>query len=96
MCKEYLKKEENYSHLITDTNFKRPEDLHVYESYITAMKLATRVNKNPSHILRAYANARYSGNILELLEPTHNIYPYVVENGEPLKLVKINTEIETF
>lgn len=96
MCKEYLKKEENYSHLITDTNFIRPEDLHVYESYITAVKLATRVNKNPSRILRAYANARYSGNILELLEPTHNIYPYVVENGEPLKLVKINTEIETF
>ena len=96
MCKEYLKKEENYSHLITDTNFIRPEDMHVYESYITAVKLATRVNKNPSHILRAYANARYSGNILELLEPTHNIYPYVVENGEPLKLVKINTEIETF
>ena len=95
ICKEYLAKEENYSHLITDTNFVRPEDVQKYEPYITAVKLATRVNKNPERILRAYTNARYSGNILELLEPAHNIYPYVVENGEPLKLVKINTELET-
>ncbi len=95
MCKEYLAKEENYSHLITDTNFVRPEDIRKYEPYITAVKLATRVNKNPSRILKAYTNAAYSGNILELLEPAHNIYPYVVENGDPLKLVKINTEIET-
>ncbi len=95
MCKEYLAKKENYSHLITDTNFVRPEDIRKYEPYITAVKLATRVNKNPSRILKAYTNAAYSGNILELLEPAHNIYPYVVENGDPLKLVKINTEIET-
>ena len=95
MCKEYLAKKENYSHLITDTNFVRPEDIRKYEPYITAVKLATRVNKNPSRILKAYTNAAYSGNIFELLEPAHNIYPYVVENGDPLKLVKINTEIET-
>lgn len=95
MCKEYLAKKENYSHLITDTNFVRPEDIRKYEPYITAVKLATRVNKNPSRILKAYTNAAYSGNILELQEPAHNIYPYVVENGDPLKLVKINTEIET-
>ena len=95
MCKEYLAKKENYSHLITDTNFVRPEDIRKYEPYITAVKLATRVNKNPSRILKAYTNAAYSGNILELLEPAHNIYPYVVEKGDPLKLVKINTEIET-
>jgi len=95
ICKEYLKKEENYSHLITDTNFIRPEDVDKYEPYITAVKLATRINRNPSQILRAYAEHRYSGNILELLEPAHNIYPYVVENGEPLKLVKINTDIKT-
>lgn len=95
ICKEYIGKEENYPHLITDTNFIRPEDVHRYEPYITAVKLATRVNRNPERILRAYVNARYSGNILELLEPSHNIYPYVVENGEPLRLVKINTEMKT-
>ena len=93
MCKEYLSKEENYAHLITDTNFVRPEDIHMYEPYITAVKLATRVNKNPNRILSAYTNAKYSGNILELLEPTHNIYPYVLENGSPLKLKKIETDI---
>lgn len=95
ICKEYLSKEENYSHLIIDTNFVRPEDIYQYEPYITAVKLATRINRNPGRILSAYTKAKYSGNILELLEPAHNIYPYVVENGDPLKLVKINTDIKT-
>ena len=44
-------------------------------------------------VLKSYANEKYSGNILELLEPAHSIYPYVIENGDPLKLIKINTDI---
>ena len=96
ICKEYLSREENYSHLITDTNFIRPEDIRQYEPYITAVKLATRVNKNPGRILKAYTNAKYSGNILELLEPAHHIYPYVVENGSPLKLRKLDEDLMIF
>jgi hypothetical protein len=44
-------------------------------------------------VLKSYVNGRYSGDILRLLEPSHSIYPYVIENGEPLKLRKINTDI---
>ena len=90
MCHEYLKKEEHYRSLIEDTNYIRPEDIQKYEPWFEAAKLATRVHKNPSSIVRAYCRGRYSGNILELLEPTHNIYPYVIENGSPLKLKKID------
>ena len=53
------------------------------------MKLATRVHRCPENVLRSYVNRRYSGDILALLEPAHSIYPYVVENGEPLRLVRI-------
>lgn len=96
MCKEYLKKEEHYQALIDNTNFIRPEDMHRYEPYFEAAKLATRVHKNPSMVLRSYCRERYSGNILELLEPAHNIYPYVIENGQPLQLKKIETDIPIY
>ena len=93
ICKEFLKKEENYTALIENTNFVRPEDVYKYEPYFKAMKLATRVNPNPVRILESYIKRSYSGNILELLEPAHNIYPYIIENGEPLKLKKLDTDI---
>lgn len=92
ICKEYLKNEKNYQALVDNTNFVRPEDMHLYEPYFEAAKLATRIHRNPSMVLNTYIRERYSGNILELLEPAHNIYPYVVENGSPLKLRRIDTE----
>ena len=75
--------------LINDTNFIRPEDIWKYEGKVEAVKLATRSNKSPSQVLMSYIRRSYSGNILELLEPAHSIYPYVIENGEPLRLVNI-------
>lgn len=92
VCKEYLKDEKHYQALIDHTNFVRPEDMHLYESYFEAAKLATRIHKNPSMVVNSYMREKYSGNILELLEPAHNIYPYVVENGSPLKLRRIDEE----
>lgn len=91
ICKEFLKKRENYGALIENTNFIRPEDVYKYEPYFEAVKLATRVHKSPRMVLESYVRAKYSGDILRLLEPAHSIYPYVIENGEPLKLVKIDT-----
>ncbi len=93
ICKEFLKKEENYSELIENTNFVRPEDIYKYEPYFKAAKLATRVNPRPIRILESYIRGSYIGNILELLEPVHNIYPYIVENGDPPKLKKLDTNI---
>ena len=94
ICREYLKNSGNYQALIRDSNFIRPEDIEKYEPYVEAVKLATRVHKAPSMVLMSYLNKSYSGNILELLEPAHSIYPYVLENGDPLKLVRIDGRTE--
>ena len=93
ICKEYLKSPEHYKSLIEDTNFVRPEDIHKYEPYFDTVKLATRVHRSPCMVLNSYVRGYYSGNILEILEPAHSIYPYVIENGEPLRLVKIQEEL---
>ena len=89
ICREYLKDPAHYESLIHDTSFIRPEDVSKYEPYFDAMKLATRVHRCPEAVLASYVNRRFSGNILDLLEPAHSIYPYVIENGNPLRLVKI-------
>ncbi len=94
ICKEFLSKEENYTALITNTNFVRPEDICKYDEYFESAKLATRVSRNPSLILRSYVEGKYSGNILDILEPAHSIYPYIIENGEPLRLKKLETNVE--
>ena len=89
ICREYLRDPAHYKSLIEDTSFIRPEDVVKYEPYFDTMKLATRVHRCPEQVLQSYINRRYSGDILALLEPAHSIYPYVIENGEPLRLVKI-------
>ncbi len=96
MCNEYLKNPEHYKALIENTNFVRPEDMHLYDEYFAAAKLATRVSNHPVNIIRSYINGKYSGNILDILEPSHSIYPYVLENGDPLRIVKINTDIAMY
>ena len=95
ICHEYLKKTDNYSTLIENTNFVRPEDMHKYDGIFEAAKLATRVHKNPCMVLDSYVRGKYSGDILRILEPAHSIYPYVLENGDPLTVKKINTDIYT-
>ncbi len=93
ICKEYLKIQDNYKTLYENMNFVRPEDIHKYDSYFGAVKLATRVHNNPKEVLDSYINKRYSGDLLRLLEPAHSIYPYVIENGNPPLLKKITTDI---
>lgn len=93
VCKEFLKNPTNYEKLLERTNFVRPEDIHKYEPYFTAAKLATRIHKTPQIVLKSYINQKYSGDILRLLEPAHSIYPYVLENGDPIKLKKLNIDI---
>lgn len=80
ICREHLKNKR--ISLIQNTNFVRPEDIHLYDDYFIAAKLATRVSKNPINILKAYINQTYSGSITSLLEPNHTalFYPDVIEN----------------
>lgn len=92
MCREFLKKESNFRKLPEYTNFVRPEDIQKYDGIFEAVKLATRVHKHPKMVLDSYIKGKYSGDILKLLEPAHSIYPYVLENGNPLKLIKLEEE----
>lgn len=89
ICREYLKDPRHHKSLIEDTSFIRPEDTYKYEPFFDSMKLATRVHRCPEAVLQSYLRARFSGNILDILEPAHSIYPYVVENGDPLRIIKI-------
>lgn len=89
ICHEYLKDPMHYRSLIEDTNFIRPEDIHKYEPYFTAAKLATRIHPSPTSVVNSYIRGKFSGNILDILEPRHSIYPYVIENGDPLRLIKL-------
>ena len=93
LCHEFLKDEKNYQKLVEYTNFVRPEDISKYDSFFDAVKLATRVHNTPKLVLESYIKQKYIGDILRLLEPAHSIYPYVLENGEPLKLVKLSDDI---
>ena len=93
ICHEFLRDEKNLPKLIENTNFIRPEDMPKYDGIFEAVKLATRVHNNPKMVLESYIKGKYTGDILRILEPSHSIYPYVLENGDPLKLVKISEDI---
>lgn len=81
-CRDYLKKAEKRLDWLRITNFIRPEDTGLYEGYFDGIKLATRVNSNPSGIIEAYCRESFSGPLTELLEPNHSVvfYPAVIEN----------------
>lgn len=81
-CWDYLSKPEKRSALVRQTNYIRPEDMHLYEGLVTAAKLATRVNAAPERILEAYTAGKYVGSTLELLEPNHAglLYPQYLDN----------------
>jgi hypothetical protein len=82
ICKKHLEK--NRLSVIKDTNFVRPEDIHLYDEYFIAAKLATRVSNNPIKTLRAYINGKYFGAITDILEPNHSsiFYPDIIENSK--------------
>ena len=84
LCAEYFEREADPSLYLSRLSFIRPEDLPLYEGIADAVKLATRVNAAPSRVLSAYAEGRYAGNLLELLEPNHAgaLYPRVIENRD--------------
>lgn len=50
----------------------RPQDLAAYEPYFPEVKLATRMHTSPRRVLSAYVRGRYSGNLLDLTEPSYS------------------------
>jgi len=83
VCRDYLSTDEGLSRWLERTTFIRPEDVELYKGITSAMKLATRINPNPSRILSAYTNRSYGGSAMELLEPDHSglVYPKYVDNS---------------
>ena len=83
ICRERISKRETAHALLCESNFVRPEDIHLYEGIFDGAKLATRVSNTPIEILKAYTDGHYTGNLASLLEPDHGaaIYPYVLENS---------------
>ena len=45
----------------------RPEDIHYYEPYVAAMKLATRSTNRADIMLKAYAEGHYEGDLMAIL-----------------------------
>lgn len=91
ICNAYLSKADKKQAIFTETNFIRPEDVHLYEGLVPAMKLATRVNSNYETIIQAYiVNSRYEGDLTALLEPPHNqdLLPFIYDNQKVISCIR--------
>ncbi len=82
ICWDYLQSKDHFITFIKDESWIRPEDIDIYHQWFDGVKLATRVALNPGKILNAYIQRKYTGNLLDLLEPNHSrlIIPYIIEN----------------
>ncbi|MDO5580475.1 MAG: hypothetical protein Q4G69_05035 [Planctomycetia bacterium] len=82
ICHSYLANPEKRKSFLQITNFIRPEDLAKIEDYFDGIKLATRTNRNPAAVVKAYAERHYIGNLLDLTEPNHagHFYPEILAN----------------
>lgn len=83
LCHEFLARAENRDRFLFVTNFIRPEDIPEYEPFFDGIKLATRTSRTPGTVVEAYASNRFSGNVLDLTEPSHSgsFYPLIFENA---------------
>ncbi len=84
MCSRFVSDPQNQKNLLRHLNSVRPEEMGLFEDYVVAAKLATRVSPRPEQIVRAYMEGSYHGNFLELLEPSHAgaFYPMIVDNAK--------------
>ena len=81
-CRKFLQNRKNWKHLLSSSNWIRPEDLGFYEELFESVKLATRMHFNPYMVIAAYSSAVHKGNILDLTEPGFSgiISPEILEN----------------
>ncbi|HAU37581.1 MAG TPA: hypothetical protein DCX07_07660 [Phycisphaerales bacterium] len=68
--------------LVLQATWVRPEDLHHYDGLFDVGKLATRLHQRPHAVIRAYAQRRFRGNLLDLMEPGYSpaFAPWVIDN----------------
>ena len=82
LCWKHLKEEKNWIHFLQNS-WIRPEDVALYEPYVSSMKLATRMHENPRMVIQAYCEGKFGGNLPNLFEPSHAslFAPYIIDNG---------------
>ncbi|MDD4017731.1 MAG: hypothetical protein PHV28_07270 [Kiritimatiellae bacterium] len=82
VCWNLYRNPENFVEILRST-WIRPEDLHLYEGLIDTVKLATRQHANPRMVISAYAEGRFAGNLLDLLEPglSPAFAPHFIDNS---------------
>ncbi len=82
-CWNYLRERRHWPTILQGT-WIRPEDLHHYDELFPVVKLATRMHERPQVVLRAYANRRFAGNLLDLFEPGYSpaLAPWIVDNSK--------------
>jgi len=81
-CWNYYR-EKNHWVSFLQNSWIRPEDIDNYQKYFSVLKLATRMHANPRKVIQAYAERKFNGNLLDLLEPGHGpLFPgYVGDNS---------------
>lgn len=82
-CSRFLSSETHRAVVLQHLNCVRPEEISLFEPYVAAAKLASRVSLRPEAILRAYVQGHYDGNLLDLMEPNHAalFYPTIIDNS---------------
>ncbi len=80
-CWRFLQDPANRVSVLQNT-WVRPEDLHHYEGLFDVVKLATRMHARPRTVIDAYANRRFRGNLLDLMEPGFGpaFAPSIIDN----------------
>lgn len=83
LCHTHLATAEARADYLRHSNMIRPEDVHHYEGLCDGMKLATRISRQAAVIVEAYASGHFSGNLLDLTEPSYSEHfrPHVLSNG---------------
>ena len=82
ICGQYLEDKQHRLDYLSFSNIIRPEDLYLWEPYVTCIKLATRVTPNLKNIVEAYVGRSYDGDLMSLTEPAYvfQYYPQIVNN----------------
>ena len=71
LCKKHFANGRNMEDILRGT-WIRPEDVSLFEPYVSLVKLSTRNVPEPGKIIKAYAERHYDGNLLDLLDPQHS------------------------
>lgn len=81
-CWEFMSHPENWVTFLQNS-WIRPEDIKHYEPYFETIKLATRMHARPRSVVAAYAEGRFLGNLLELMEPSYAPLwaGYIIDNS---------------